>query len=144
MCQQRFSFEIGELEERHNLSKIIFKLYSSRVLRQIKWHLYLAAVHHFCLTKGFQKTCDFSAIYRSDRHLMIFNIALTVLGFDVPYLYRKDSQTSTVLYSLLREEDQTRNSQHYFPFGCFNLKFVLRLKYNFRDALTLLQKREIF
>ena len=37
----------------------------------------LVAVHHFCLTKGFQKTPN-RAIYRSERHLTIFYIAQIV------------------------------------------------------------------
>ena len=46
----------------------------------------LVAVHHFCLTKGFQKTPNYSAIYQLERHLTVFYIAQIVPSFVVLYL----------------------------------------------------------
>ena len=44
------------------------------------------AVHHFCLTKGFQKTPDYSAIYHLESHLTVFYIAQIVPSFVFLYL----------------------------------------------------------
>ena len=52
--------------------------------KQTSCNLPLVAVHHFCLTKGFQKTPNYSAIYRSKRHLclaLLFFISICVLPF---------------------------------------------------------------
>ena len=43
-------------------------------------------LHHFHLTKGFQKTPDYSAIYRSERHPIVFHIDQIVPGSFVYYL----------------------------------------------------------
>ena len=55
--------------------------------KQILGRLPLAAVHHFHLTKGFQKTSDCSAIYRSERHLTVFYIAQIQIGPGFVVLY---------------------------------------------------------
>ena len=47
------------------------------------------AVHHFCLTNVFQKTPNYSAIYRLKRHLTVFYIAQIVPSFVVLYLNEK-------------------------------------------------------
>ena len=49
-------------------------------------NLPLVAVHHFCLTKGFQKTPNYSAIYRLESHLTVFYIAQIMPSFVVLYL----------------------------------------------------------
>ena len=47
------------------------------------------AVHHFRLTKGFQKTSDYSAIYRLQCHLTLFYIDQIVPNYVVYYLNEK-------------------------------------------------------
>ena len=42
--------------------------------QQISCNLPLAAVHHFCLTKGFLKTPNNSTTYQSEHHLTVFYI----------------------------------------------------------------------
>ena len=51
--------------------------------KQTSCNLPLVAVHHFCLTKGFQKTPYYSAIYRSKRYLTVFYITQIVPSFVV-------------------------------------------------------------
>ena len=43
-------------------------------------------MHHFCVTKEFQITPDYSVIYRLERHLTVFYIAQIVPSFVVLYL----------------------------------------------------------
>ena len=54
--------------------------------KQTAHNLPLVAVRYFCLTKGFQKTPNYSAIYRSERHLTVSYIAQIVPSFVVLYL----------------------------------------------------------
>ena len=54
--------------------------------KQTARNLPLVDVHYFCLTKGFQRTPNFSAIYRSERHLTVSYIAQIVPSFVVLYL----------------------------------------------------------
>ena len=55
--------------------------------KQTSCNLPLVALHHFCLTKGFQKTPDYSAIYRSERNLTVFYIAQIMPSFVVLCMY---------------------------------------------------------
>ena len=48
--------------------------------KQISWRLYLAAVHHFCLTKRVQKTRNYSAIYQW-RYFTLLRLCLALLFF---------------------------------------------------------------
>ena len=62
------------------------KIFYSAAKQQISCNLPLVAVHHFRLTKGFQKTPDYSAIYRLEGHLTVSYIAQIVPSFVVLYL----------------------------------------------------------
>ena len=55
--------------------------------KQTSCNLPLVAVHYFCLTEGFQKSPDYSAIYRSERHLTVFYFVQIVSSFGVLCLY---------------------------------------------------------
>ena len=69
-----------------NSSQLVWVSFSWDKSKQTSCNLPLVAVHHFCLTKGFQKTPDYSAIYRLERHLTVFYIAQIVPSFVVLYL----------------------------------------------------------
>ena len=62
-----------------------FHTFSPIQLRQIKTN-FMAAVHYFHLTKGFQKNSDYSTIYQLERHLTVFHIRQIVPSFVVLYL----------------------------------------------------------
>ena len=61
----------------HNGCVIVLTLYCDKS-KQISWRLFLAAVYHFRLTKGFQKTCNYSALWW---YFTLLRLCLALLFF---------------------------------------------------------------